>query len=595
MKDLDKRIGQKKERIKRKLLRLYKEQADEVFEGLMKMMIYYSIHIPEEIKKIPILRFSEKTCILITYGDTIKNKNKPLRRLSNFCMQHLRDIIESVHILPFHSYSSDKGFSIIDYKNVDPSLGDWNDVKAFSKEFKLMFDLVLTNCSQENEWFHQFLIGNPYFTDFFIAFDSEEEINEEYVKLIQRPRETPLLHKCKTGYGDKYVWTTFSKDQVDLNWKNPEVFLAMIDILLFYVQKGMKIVRLDAVSFLWKELGTECVNLPENHTVVQLMRDVLDVVSPDVNIITETNVSHKENIRYFGDGNNEAQMVYNFALPPLVLYTFLTEDAGLLTEWIRSLKGVSGIFFNFLDSHDGIMLNAVKGILDKEAIEFMGDKVMERGGRISYSSASNGKVPYELNTTWWNAVNGDPSTENMEIQIKKYLASRNIALVMKGVPGIYIHGLLGTTNDYPGLLDAMGQSIHDTDENRFINRKEYMEEELLKLLEDENLHIHHVFHNMCSLLRKRRGEKAFHPYGEQKIIDSNPQVVSLVRHDLDFKNSIVCLTNISSREQMVRLNLTDLEVNNNQLHDIITDVPVNTKKVKLEPFQFLWLKNSMID
>src|SRR5690606_35016656 len=108
-----------------------------------------------------------------------------------------------------------------------------------------------------------------------------------------------------------------SADQVDLNFKNPAVLLATTRALLFYVEHGAKFIRLDAIAYLWKEIGTPCIHLPQTHQVIQLMRAVLDEVAPDVRLITETNVPHPDNISYFGAGTNEAQLVYNFALPPL--------------------------------------------------------------------------------------------------------------------------------------------------------------------------------------------------------------------------------------------------------------------------------------
>jgi len=150
-----------------------------------------------------------------------------------------------------------------------------------------------------------------------------------------------------------------------------------------YVRRGADIIRLDAVTYLWAEPGTRCIHLEQTHQIVKLLRDVLDVVAPHVALITETNVPHEENISYFGNGYDEAQMVYNFALPPLVLYTMYKEDATVLSEWASNLEPPSDqtCFFNFLDSHDGIGLLGVKNILPKNQIDFIIEKAKDHDGK----------------------------------------------------------------------------------------------------------------------------------------------------------------------------------------------------------------------
>ena len=122
-----------------------------------------------------------------------------------------------------------------------------------------------------------------------------------------------------------------------MNFKNPDVLLALLDALLFYVARGARFIRLDAIAYLWKRIGTSCIHLPQTHAVIQFWRAVLDEVAPHVLLITETNVPHADNVSYFGDGTNEAQLVYNFALPPLVLHALLRGDATHLTRWAQSL------------------------------------------------------------------------------------------------------------------------------------------------------------------------------------------------------------------------------------------------------------------
>ena len=273
--------------------------------------------------------FTEQDAILITYGDMVSEEGeRPLTTLHQFLTMHARDIINTVHILPFYPYSSDDGFSVIDYTQVDPDLGNWDDVRALRQEFKLMFDAVINHISQESAWYQAFLRDEAPYTDYFTVVDPSEDLTAVF-----RPRILPLLTPAQTPSGLKHVWTTFSADQIDLNYASVDLLLEILRVLLIYVQQGADMIRLDAIGFMWKEIGTRCLHLPQTHAIIQLMRLVIEQVSPSTALVTETNVPHEENISYFGNGRNEAQMVYNFSLPPLTLHAFHTGNATVLSQW----------------------------------------------------------------------------------------------------------------------------------------------------------------------------------------------------------------------------------------------------------------------
>ncbi|MCK5529596.1 MAG: sugar phosphorylase, partial [Kiritimatiellae bacterium] len=396
-------------------------------------------------------RFTEKDLIVITYGDLIEGEGaSPLDNLAKFCDSIFVGAVNTLHILPFFPYSSDRGFSIIDFETVDPNLGTWKDINALDESFELMFDMVVNHVSSESKWFKEFLNGNKEYEQFFISYDSPDKLSPEERKLIFRPRTSDVLSEFQTLNGPRYVWTTFSRDQIDLNYANPKVLAGVLELLLFYIRHGANIIRLDAVTYLWKEHGTPCVHLEQTHQIIKLFRDLLREVAPQVALITETNVPHRDNISYFGSGYDEANMVYNFTLPPLVLHTFYREDSTALTRWAQALEKPSPVthFFEFLDSHDGIGLMGVKDILSEEDIAFIAEKAQKYGGIISYKSGSNGQdIPYEMNITWYSALNRDDVDEGMPLQVKRFIASRTIALVLQGVPGIYFHSIVGTEND----------------------------------------------------------------------------------------------------------------------------------------------------
>jgi len=584
-----------KERIFGRLRFLYGEQtARQYMPELERIMrVYYAHKPPEMIKEEkrfdPKERFSERDVILITYGDLLRGKDRsPLATLARFCDTYLEGTINTLHLLPFFPYSSDRGFAIIDFETVDPHLGTWEDIDKLKAKYRLMFDGVINHVSSKSRWFQEFLNGNPYYKDFFITYSSPDALTPEQKKVIFRPRTSDILTPVQTINGVRYVWTTFSQDQIDLNYKNPNVLMRVIEILLMYVRHGADIIRLDAVTYLWAEPGTPCIHLDQTHQIVKLFRDVLNVVAPHVALITETNVPHDENISYFGNGYDEAQMVYNFALPPLVLYTLYREDASALTEWAMTLEPPSEqtCFFNFLDSHDGIGLMGVKNLLPKEEIDFIIKRAKEHGGLISYKACEDGgREPYELNITWFSALNKDNNDEDIAFQVHRFVASRAIGLVLKGVPGIYLHSLIGTQNDIDAVLA--------THSNREINRTVIDDKLINEALEDPFSKISRINRELGRLIKLRTKLRAFHPNGGQRVLKLVPQVFSVLRSSPEADQHILSLINVSSRSVHLSIPLLILGIMETQWLDIVSEMEWWAENgelsITLQPYDIAWL------
>ncbi|MEM7594479.1 MAG: sugar phosphorylase, partial [Cyanobacteria bacterium P01_A01_bin.83] len=403
-------------------------------------------------------KWSQNEVIMITYGDSVSaDTEKPLVTLNNF-LEHLQDTITGVHILPFCPYSSDDGFAVIDYLQVDEKLGDWQDVEKIAQQFDLMADLVLNHVSSQSEWFQQFKQGIKPGCDYFIEAEPETD-----VAAVVRPRSTPLLVQVDTVSGHKHVWATFSADQVDLNYENPDVLMEMIKIIIFYIEKGAKYIRLDAVGYLWKCLGTPCIHLPQTHALIKLFREIAQIFNPDVALITETNVPNRENLSYFGN-RDEAHLIYNFSLPPLILNALLQGKSDHLKTWMMSMppapRGCA--YFNFTASHDGIGLRPTEGLLTADEYQTMLSLMEQFGGKISMRSKPDGsQSPYEINISLFDALKGTAKGED-EWQIERFLCSQTIMMALEGIPAIYIHSLLATPNNYAGL--------EQTGRNRTINR-----------------------------------------------------------------------------------------------------------------------------
>jgi glucosylglycerate phosphorylase len=587
-------------RVRRRLNFLYGEdQSGEIYSQMERIMRIHHAHATREIveaeeKFDPAQRFTERDVVLITYGDIIISEDRtPLRTLADFAAVFFQGIITTLHILPFYPYSSDRGFSIISYAEVDPHLGTWDEIAELASSFRLMFDGVLNHISSKNRLFQKFLDGAPGSQDYFIAFESRDAINEEELRHILRPRTSPLLTEFYTIDGPRYVWTTFSPDQIDLNYKNPQVLYKVLEILLYYVRRGADIIRLDAITYIWRELGTSCANLEQTHEVVKLIRDVLNVVAPHVALITETNVPHEDNITYFGNGSDEAQMVYNFALPPLVLHTFQTGRTTALNRWASDLAPPSDTtcFFNFLDSHDGIGLMGVRGILSEDEIGDMCRMVEGNGGLVSVKDNGDGtQSPYELNTTWFSALNRADAGEPVELQIDRFVASRAVSLVLRGVPGIYILSLDGSKND--------PEAVSRDNSKRSINRGSVLEKDIFEMCGHPDSIGSRIMKQHGELLQKRVNEPAFHPNGEQKVFDLEPRVFALLRISPICHSQVLSLINVTKNKVTLEVSLAEIGFQSGNVRDILTDSRFETNgdswRFTLAPYQIAWLKEDDI-
>jgi sucrose phosphorylase len=480
---------------------------------------------------------TEMDALLITYADQVRAPGAPpLRTLAEFAERHLGDVISAVHLLPFYPWSSDDGFSVKDYFAVDPACGDWADVARLGRSFDLMFDGVFNHLSAQGEWFQRFLRDEAAFRDFFVTVAGNPDLSR-----VVRPRALPLLTTFNTATGAKRVWTTFSADQVDLNFKNPEVLLRVLEALLFYAAQGARFIRLDAIAFLWKEIGTSCLHLPRTHRIIQLLRAVLDEVAPDVLLITETNVPHAENLSYFGDGRNEAQLVYNFALPPLVLHSMATGNAEKLTHWAQALALPSDrvTFLNFLASHDGIGLNPARGILNAAEIDALVQRTLEHGGFISYKDMPDGsQLPYELNINYLDALSNPAEHEPEELAARKFLAAHAILFSLQGLPGVYFHSLFGSRGDRQGA-ESSGLA-------RRVNREKLECQNLEAELADPASLRGRVFGGCRRDLQMRGRHAAFHPCGEHQVLAIDPRVFAVRRISPDGTDRMLCLHNVSA-------------------------------------------------
>jgi len=557
--------------IRERLAKLYTpDNAEKAYEGIRALIEAYG----ERIVSRP-YRLSEKDAVLITYGDQVQRPPEPpLRELNDFLNAHIDGLVNSVHLLPFYPYSSDDGFSVVDYKAVDPHCGSWKEVELLGTHFRLMFDAVINHVSQFSAWFRKYLEGDPAYADFFIDTDPSLDLGG-----VVRPRTSPLLHEFSDAQGRiRYIWTTFSRDQVDLNYANYKVLLAVLDALFFYLEKGATLLRLDAIAFVWKVIGTECVHLPQTHELIQLMREVLHEVAPEVIIVTETNVPHKENISYFGSGDDEAQMVYNFALPPLLAHSVLCANTDKILAWARTLRLPSDkvCFFNFTASHDGVGLRPVSEILDRDEIAALEAAAKRSGGLVSYRTDPDGtESPYELNCSYIDLLSSPE--EDDAFRTKRMILTQAVALAMPGVPGIYFHSLFGSRNYFDG--------VKMTGINRSINREKFNVDWLEGRLRQEGSLERRIYLAYKRLLSIRINEPVFDPFGPFVFLDLHPSLFCIHRESRSLDSHMLAVHNFSDGQvtfalpEYVMLPATEC----------IGNVQIQTAEATIEPYGVMWL------
>ncbi len=566
------------ERMRSRFNRLYGPgEVDHLLERMVCLIGRYGVGLEGFSTEPP---WTESTAVLITYGDMVQNGDeRPLRVLKRFADLHLGGAIDTIHILPFFPYSSDDGFSVIDYRAVDPALGHWSDVQEIGRGFRLMFDLVLNHVSRRSRWFTAFTSGVAPYRDYFIEVDPETDLSA-----VVRPRALPLLSTVHTQDGDAHLWTTFSADQIDLDFSNPDVLFDFLDILLFYIANGASIIRLDAIAYLWKTIGTSCIHLEQTHEVVKIMRELLGMVAPDVVLLTETNVPHEENISYFGTGD-EAHMVYQFSLPPLLLHALRNGDSSHLTQWASTLgeppKGCT--YLNFTASHDGIGVRPLQGILPDKEIAHLADRIKALGGRVSTRANADGsESPYELNITYFDALGDDPA-EVTDLHVARFLCSQTIAMELCGVPALYFHSLVATRNHQAG--------VEETGRARTINRRKWDEQELNRLLEDPESVPSRVMKALLQRLQVRAQHAAFHPSSAQAVHDLGPGLFVVERGGGN--GQVFCISNVTDRyvELTIDERLPGLS-RNESCSDLLAGNRYmgQGKVVAMDPYQTVWLQ-----
>ncbi len=431
--------------------------------------------------------------MLITYADSL---GKNLRELNNILTNELKEVVGGVHILPFYPSSGDRGFAPIDYTKVDKDFGDWEDIEAISEKYDVMMDFMVNHISRKSPFFKDFLKkkDESLYKDLFIRYNQfwpNGEPSQKDVDLIyKRKPRAPFVEVTFADGTTEKVWCTFDEQQIDLDVTTEVTKKFIKENLSFLANKGAKVIRLDAFAYANKKVGTNCFFVePEIWELLESCQENLDpyevTVLPEIHehYTIQQKIAEKD---YY---------VYDFALPMLVLHALYSGRSERLLHWLNICPRKQ---YTTLDTHDGIGVVDVKGLLLDEEIEETKEALYGKGANVKkiYSSeAYNNLDIYQINCTYYSALGNND---------RAYLLARTIQCFAPGIPQVYYVGLLAGENDI--------KLLEETKEGRNINRHYYSKEEVEAEVQRP------VVKQIFEVLKFRNKSKAFD--GEM-IVDSD--------------------------------------------------------------------------
>ena len=523
--------------------------------------------------------WSSSSVILITYADGIREIGEPsLITLKKLIDNYFGDSFSIIHILPFLASTSDGGFAVSSYEELDPKFGNWENLFSISKDRILMADLVLNHVSSSHPWVQKFRQSTEPESSYILSPSQNGKWDN-----VTRPRNSSLFTSLLTVNGNKDVWTTFGPDQIDLNWKEPAVLIEFLKVIKNYFKYGITWLRLDAVGFIWKESKTTCLHLDSAHKIVRILRMLLMKINRSAILITETNVPQKENLSYLQSGE-EAHLAYNFPLPPLLLECLFSNKADLINQWLFNWPetAINSGFINFTASHDGIGLRALEGFMDSKRFTQLLVSCEKRGGLISHRKMPNGdEHPYELNISWWSAM-ADNGRDSSLYQMERFLLSQIFVMSLKGIPAFYFQALMGSENDI--------KTFSRTGQRRDLNREKFDAKTLNFALQDPNSIASKNLKSIKHAIDVRRKIDAFHPDQPMSCLSKNRRDVVIIRRGQG-DNVVWALHNMTNSKLCISL-LDDLNLDREKSfswRENLSNLEFSQNRIYLDPYSAYWL------
>ncbi len=524
--------------------------------------------------------------------------------------------INMVHILPIlrcPAGKSDGGYAISDFRQIDERVGTIADLRHIAEEFRkrdilLVLDIVLNHTSDEHEWAKRAIAGEQHFRDYYYVYESRDipDVFEQSMPEVF-PESDPGNFTWNQEMG-KWVMTVFHDYQWDLNYSNPAVFIEMLDVLLFWANQGVDVLRLDAVAFLWKKLGTTCQNERKAHLILQLMKDCCQVTAPGVLFIAEAIVAPTEITKYFGEDAivaKECEIAYNATLMALLWDSVATRNTKLLSQGLKSLpnKLERATWLNYVRCHDDIGFG-----FDDQDIEQAGyEPRAHRRFLIDYFKGDFDAIPRGLafmpNDTTGDAricgslaslVGLESALESKDQKliataISRILLMHGIILSFGGIPLIYNGDALGVLNDYSFYDDPS-----KCNDSRWVHRPK-INWANAELRRKQGTVEYSIFSAMKNMITIRKEISAFADFNNREILHlDNQHLLAFVRFNhLRPSELVLVVANVNNQPQF--FDLDSLVPSVFSSHDRLIDLhsgrspSQSSSRIVLQAYQFYWL------
>ncbi|MBF6058954.1 MULTISPECIES: alpha-amylase family glycosyl hydrolase [Thiomicrorhabdus] len=562
---------------------LYGKRAD--FEKqalrLVETMARKYIKRPDELKELDIARekdynwfLSQKWVGMALYANGFADNLKGMKEHLHY-FQELG--VNMVHIMPIMKCPegrSDGGYAVSDFRMIDERIGSLDDLKSLSESMRtrdilLALDVVLNHTSDEHEWAQKARQGDPTYQDYYYTFETRNIPDMFEESMLEVFPETSPGNFTWDEEMQRWVMTVFNNYQWDLNYNNPAVFIEMLDVILYWANQGADILRLDAVAFLWKKLGSTCQNEYEAHLILQLLKDCCQVTAPGVLFIAEAIVAPSEVTKYFGEDAviaKECEIAYNATFMALLWDAVATKNAKLLNQGIKSLpvKLERATWLNYVRCHDDIGLgfddydiaqaeynpqSHRKFLIDYLTGKFehsharglpFAENFKTGDARISGSLASLVGLEYALK-------NDDQPAQKDAVKI--ILLLHSMILSFGGIPLLYYGDEIGTVND-----DSYLEDLNKMDDNRWVHRP-HINWQKADLRNTPDTVEYEIFSALKKMISVRKDVEAFADFNNRELIDvGNPNLFVFNRYNREkYNDQVLVVANFNGSPQKLAL------------------------------------------
>ncbi|MDX1520140.1 MAG: alpha-amylase family protein [Anaerolineae bacterium] len=514
-----------------------------------------------------------------------------------------------LHLMPLYKVPeiNDGGYAVSSYREVDPDIGTIDELRQLATDLRaegisLVLDFVFNHTSDEHDWAKQALAGDEDYQEYYLMFP-DRTMPDQYEQNLREifPESAPgnFTYQPKIS---RWVWTTFNTFQWDLKYSNPAVFAAMLGELLFLANVGVEILRLDAVPFVWKELGTSCENLPQAHTIIQAFNALVRITAPALVFKSEAIVHPDDVAKYFGLGERagyECPISYNPTLMALLWEALATQEVRLLRysmqgrfqipencSWVNYVRVHDDIGWSFADEdanalwmnpfdHRQFLNTFYTGRFPNSFANglLFNYNPLNKDGRINGTCASLAGLE--------KAINAQNEVE-IELAIRRILLIHSVILSIGGIPLIYLGDEVGTLNDY-----SYQQDEYKFDDSRWVHRP-YTDWERMEKRHDPTSIEGRVFQALCHLIQIRKSNPVFSGNKTQVVETGNPHIFGYIHWQ--FFQGMLVLTNFSERPHKIDMARFRTYGVRAQMHDLVKAADVNlARDYVIEPYEFVWL------